>query len=958
MSNLLGTVSGQLKVDVSQAVAAYAAARAANASTMTAISHASHTINQVSDAFLGVGIAIAGALGYAADQAAEFNQQMDYFQAVSGATTSQMQQIRAEAIKLDQTTMFSTEDIAKMFVQLSKSGESTSDILDGVAAACTNLAQAAQIPLADATTSLVTIMSAFNLKASDATMVTNELAGASNTSILTVDNLATSMKYVGAVADTLHISLQDTTTALTLMGRAGIVGSQGGTELRQMLISISAPTKAATAEMTKLGIITKNGTNQFFQANGQAKSLGQIFQILQNATSGMGAEQQTAAMKVLFNTRAMAGAEILAKAGAKGFDTMNAAINRTTAADVAAARMDNLQGSIHILTSSLKTMAITAGQPLQNFLNGVVKDVTALVQGFSHLSPSTQSLIIHILAIVAGLALLLGIIGKMISIGLTLWKTIVQLGEAMEFLWGLGESLITMVQGLTVALLENPIVLIVVAVIALAVAFYELYQHCTAFRDIINDIGRWFKSVFEDVVKWFMKVPGYFEDGWNDIKKAFDTGINWIKSQWDKLTGFITGPVVRAFDKLGDIITNTIPHFFEQMYNDAVGGIEKFLKAFVEELPKLPDQIAYWLGFALGRMTRWEIEVVVWAYKVSWEIVQAIVSFFMKLPGMIMDFVDRMGTDLIGFFMKLPGEVMKYGDELFHDWLGLQEDILSAAEKWGMDLLNAVVGFFEKLPGYIEKYLNDAFFFWLHFEEQLFISGQKLGIDFVEVIVGFFEKLPGEAWRQFVNVTNAMDRFAGSMIQKAGNLGSTVVNAISGWISQLPGLMGTIMTNVINTVTGWIGKAFDAAKNFAGSLWNGFKKGLGINSPSFIEKQMTQISNCMDTETQKINKYVKQIQGLGSKLQGNNPALTASQYNQSTMTALSNNLNSQLRQLSVSGAVSVPGFSTQSTSAYGQGGSNGQPTKVLEVNVFNPTAESAASSTTKQLQTLSQLGAF
>src|SRR6185312_12717808 len=102
------------------------------------------------------------------------------------------------------------------------------------------------------------------------------------------------------------------------------------------------------------------------------------------------------------------------------------------------------------------------------------------------------------------------------------------------------------------------------------------------------------------------------------------------------------------------------------------------------------------------------------------------------------------------------------------------------------------------------------------------------------------------------------------MITDAESIGSNIVSGIVNWISQLPSLMWNIMNNVINTIEGWVSSAFQSAKNFAGSLWDGFKKGLGINSPSFIEKQMVQISKCMDDETRNIDRYVRQIHGLGN----------------------------------------------------------------------------------------------
>lgn len=935
MATLLGTVTGQLKVDVSQAVAAYAAARSANSQTVSALSSASSTIGHVSDMFLGVGAAIAGALGYAADQAAQFNQEMDYFQAVSGATTSQMDQIRAKAIQLDQTTMFSTEDIATMFTQLAKSGESTSDILGGVADACTNLAQAAQIPLTDATNDIVTALSAFNLTASDAAMVANDFTGATTHSILTANDLASALKYVGGVADGMGVSIGDTTDALTLLGKAGISGSMGGTELRQMLVSLAAPTAGATKEMQSLGIITADGTNQMFQANGQAKSLGQVFQILQTSMEGLTAQQQAAALKVLFNNRAMAGAEILTKAGAAGFDQMNQAISGTSAADIAAKRMDNLQGSTKILTSSLKTMAITAGQPLQNFLNNVVKAITAVVQGFSHLSSGTQSAIIYTLAIVASLALFIGTIGKAISIGLSLWKTIGQIGEALKFLSGIGGAVINMVRALTVAMLENPVVLITVAVIALAVAFYELYQHCETFRDAINDVGRAFKEGFEATVDWFKKVPQYFEDAWNAIKHAFDDGVNWVKQHWMMILGFILDPLGTLGVMLWKKFGGAIEGFFSRMYDSAVTGLEHFGEAFVTELGKLPNQMAYALGFAIGRLIKWGLDLTQDGISIGKDVVMAVVNWFIRLPG----YIVTMGSDAI------------------HAWESWNEHVLNDAMQWGEDVWNAIVSFFENLPGYIEQLGKDIVNDWEGFQNRVLSDALQWGKDVLNGIVNFFEQLPGNVRNIWDNMVGDVENWGSTMFHDVETIATNIWNGLMTTLEGLPGDVEGIFDNALHAIESMISDAFNAAASWASSLWDGFKHGLGIHSPSFIEKQMTQISACMNTETQNINRYVKQIQGLGSQLQGSNPAQLAQNYSALTMQNMMGIQSQQLQQLQVQGAVSVPGFSTLSSQAYGSG-AGGQPTKVLEVNVFNPTSEDSASSTAKQLQTLAQLGAF
>lgn len=72
-------------------------------------------------------------------------------------------------------------------------------------------------------------------------------------------------------------------------------------------------------------------------------------------------------------------------------------------------------------------------------------------------------------------------------------------------------------EGLNVAMDENPIGAVVLVVGLLVAAVYELWTHCTTFRDIV-------KSVFKDV------------------QKAVTDVWNWIKDHWGLLLAILTGP--------------------------------------------------------------------------------------------------------------------------------------------------------------------------------------------------------------------------------------------------------------------------------------------------------------------------------------------------------------------------------------------------------------------------------
>lgn len=938
MANLLGTVSGQIKIDVSQALAAYVSVQKANRDTVNALRQMSSTLNTVGNAIGVVGLGLAAALGYAAKEAANFNAQMDYFQSISGATAAQMDEIRQKALQLDQTTMFSTADIANMFVELAKAGESASQITGGVADAVVNLAQAAQIPLNSAVTTIVSVLNAYNLSASQASEVSDRLAGAANASILEVSDLATSLKYVSGVADQLGISFNETTTALDLLGQAGIKGSMGGTELRQIMVSILGTTKPAAAELQKLGIITKDGANQFFDATGKAKSLSDIFQILQDHLKGLNQEQQLAALKTIFNNRALSAAAILTKAGADGFKQMNDAMSGTTAADVAAKRMDNLAGDTKKLTSSLKTMAIEAGQPLQNFLRQVVQGLTAMVHWFENLSPATQSNIIHILAITAALLLASAALIKIVAFGLKLVETFGTLAQVAKFLWSVLTIGRNVVMALSAAMLANPIALIIAAVIALGVAFFILYEKVKPVRDFFNAVGRDLKGAFEATVRWFEGLPAFFEHVWADIKQWFNDGVNGIKGAWNSVVNF--------FENIGDDIKNGITgaynavvNFFENLPGQVADWVGKVADAVGNFFQNLPYKLGYWLGYALGAFIKWENDVVRdignWLLKMTIDMG----NFFQSLPGRLVSWLRTAATAIENWITQVELDVVQ--------WL------ISTGE--------AIGKFFEDLPSNVWNWLVSVATAMKKFEDQAIADVESWIVRTATSIANFFESLPARIGSWLTQALGSMINWVETMVSKADEMGRRVLAAIGNWFTQLPGNIRQIFDNAVSAIENAITDAFNAAANFAEGLWNGFKHGLGIKSPSYIEKAMFNITDTMQTETDKISGYVKQINGLGQQMMDLNPATAASGYSQ----VLSTNLGSQLAMIQalkqLTGSTSTAGYALSNSNLWGQVGVLGQnnsPTKVLEVNVYNPVGEDSATSTTQQLRTLASMGAF
>lgn len=331
------------------------------------------------------GVAIAGLAGLAAGLStavvagADFEKQMSAIKAVSGSTAEEMETLSSLALQLGAESAFSASEAAKGIEELVKAGVSIQDVMGGAAKSALDLAAAGAIEVGEAAEIASNAMNVFGLKGSDVAHVADVIAGAANASAISVSDYKFSLSAAGAVAATVGVGFDDLSTAIALMGNAGIKGSDAGTSLKTMLLNLANPTKEAKIVLEQLGIVTEDGTNKFYTAEGGLKSLSEVSGILQEATKDLSDTQKIAALQTMFGTDAVRAAAIMAEAGAAGFDELAASIGKVTAEAVAQERLNNLAGAWEQLKGSLETAAITIGLQLMPALTAITKWVTDAV---------------------------------------------------------------------------------------------------------------------------------------------------------------------------------------------------------------------------------------------------------------------------------------------------------------------------------------------------------------------------------------------------------------------------------------------------------------------------------------------------------------------------------------------------------------------------------------------------
>jgi TP901 family phage tail tape measure protein len=325
----------------------------------------------------GIGVASVG-IGAAIKLGIDYTSTLNELQAVSGATGAQMVAVGNAARALGSDLSLpatSGADAAAVMLELTKGGLTLAESMEA-ARGTIQLAAAAQIEGAAAAEIQSAAINQFGLQASDATLVADTLANTANAASGSITDVALALKYVGPVAASVGISIQDTATAVGLLANNGIQADSAGTALRGMLASLAAPSKPAAAALTELGVVA-------FDSQGRFVGLRTVIEQLTAAQGRMTDEQFASAAATAFGREPLSAIVALASGGASAFDEMAVAVNRQGgAADVAAAKTQGLGGALDKLRSQAEDAGLGIYESIAPYLERLVLAAASFVGDF------------------------------------------------------------------------------------------------------------------------------------------------------------------------------------------------------------------------------------------------------------------------------------------------------------------------------------------------------------------------------------------------------------------------------------------------------------------------------------------------------------------------------------------------------------------------------------------------
>jgi TP901 family phage tail tape measure protein len=186
---------------------------------------------------------------------AEFEQQTANTATAMGAFGAAGMQMRDwlanAAIAMTKFTATLPTEAMKSMWDIASAGFSNFTDIVNVSSAAITLANATLEKVSDTGRMLISMLNAFNLPASESARVINAIAAAAAKSATDVPRMIESMKYAAPIASAFGYSLEETLAALGVFAQQGILASQAGTALRNLLSNLSAQTDKAQKAFDK-----------------------------------------------------------------------------------------------------------------------------------------------------------------------------------------------------------------------------------------------------------------------------------------------------------------------------------------------------------------------------------------------------------------------------------------------------------------------------------------------------------------------------------------------------------------------------------------------------------------------------------------------------------------------------------------------------------------------------------
>nr|DAP61939.1 MAG TPA: minor tail protein [Caudoviricetes sp.] len=330
--------------------------------------------NAARDIANAVKSAFKTATEYVVETGSSFEASMSQVAATMGITSAADEYgvLSAAAKEMGATTKYSATQAGEALNYLALAGYDAQKSVEALPVVL-NTAAAGGIDLAYASDMITDSMSALGLQTNELAGFSDKLAKTSQKSNTSVAQLGEAILTVGGTAKSLSGGVEELDTMLGLIADNGIKGAEGGTALRNIILSLSAPTDTAAAALENLGI-------KVFDDEGKMRDLADVFGEIDGALAPLTEQKKTQALSDIFNKVDLKAVNALLGTTSQRFEELRGYISDCDGAaeQMAKTMDDNFKGDITIMQSALEAVGVTAFEKFSEPLRTSVQEVTEI----------------------------------------------------------------------------------------------------------------------------------------------------------------------------------------------------------------------------------------------------------------------------------------------------------------------------------------------------------------------------------------------------------------------------------------------------------------------------------------------------------------------------------------------------------------------------------------------------
>lgn len=411
-------------------------------------------IGVLTKAVTGATAALAAGAGAAIKFGSDFQAGMSQVAATMNIDQSSdsFKKLSDAAKEAGETTKFSASQAAEALNYLALAGYDADKSISALPTVL-DLAAAGGLDLGYASDMVTDSMSALGLGTDQLAGFVDELARTSQKSNTSVGQLGEAILTVGGTAKTLAGGTNELNMMLGVLADNGIKGSEGGTALRNVILSLSAPTDKAAGALKELGI-------NAFDGDGKLKPLNETFEEMNKKLSTLSDQEKTEALNSIFNKVDLKSVNALLGTSSERFNQLSSEIANSegAASDMAKTMNDNLQGDFTVMQSAAEGLGIaffeTFGDGLRTAvqnstksigelttsvkngtLNTALKSLSKSVSGFiTQLSTLAAKYLPIVIEKISWLISNIGTITRLVLVSVAAWKSYTSAVSALKIL--------------------------------------------------------------------------------------------------------------------------------------------------------------------------------------------------------------------------------------------------------------------------------------------------------------------------------------------------------------------------------------------------------------------------------------------------------------------------------------------------------------------------------------------